>query len=119
MSTFLICTEVFNKRGGEHGRYFRFPLDAHNGDFDVKSRTAFNAFFNNPKKQRNWTPSREILYHVQDYSDYLLSQESWKKSPTRIKCKIEYEEPKLIELSSIFELFEAIGFNNKTKKYNT
>lgn len=114
--SYLFCSEVFcDKTGADRmGRLFRFPLDPGDGKFHYRARTAINAFFYG-KKKRNHNGS--ILYYAQDEEFYSLSEQTWKKT-----CELNnlpHTVRPVVELNSVFELFAAIGFDNKTKKYNT
>lgn len=99
----MICKELFLDDSQE-GRIFQFP----SGD-DYRSRRTINAFFFNLKKRNK---NKNILYLAKHEDEYKIEEQIWKKSFGK-----KYEAPKIIQLESIFALFEVIGYNNKTKKY--
>jgi len=107
----FIVTEIFLKKDCEHGRYFKFSVGRENY---YKTATALNAFFNNPHTHRNYK-KKEILYHSQLFEEFEMSNNITEKSYK--KLGIELRPKKLIELNSIWEFFEVIGFDNKTKKW--
>ena len=100
----MICKELFLDNSKE-GRVFQFPSGG-----DYRSRRAINAFFFNQKKRNK---NKNILYIAKHEDEYRIEEQIWEKSFGE-----KYEAPKIIQLESIFALFDVIGFDNKTKKYN-
>jgi len=110
----IFVSEVDLTRGCEHTRYFRFPLDA-DTDFCYKSRSMINAFAHSTKR-RNYKPTynkREVLYHFQYWVDHVRTLAIHERCGAKgVGSKVP-----LIELGSIKEFFEVVGYDYKRKKW--
>lgn len=111
-----IVTEIDLLNGREHLRIFKIPVDPA-GSFDYKSRTAINAFTHS-LKCRNYKPTKKKathLYHFQDQQEWDIARHCYMVSFGH--------DPRdsipVTECSSIFEFFKIIGFDNKTKKWES
>lgn len=93
---------VVDKKNGFMGiRFYEFPRDPI-GVNPYNARRAYNGFFNNARTLYNETD--EYWYDDNNILTLEEEREKWGELPT-------------IKLNSIYEFFEAIGFDNKTKKY--
>ena len=96
----------------KHLRYIHVDIDG-GKDFCYRGRVSSDAFFNNYKKERNKTKTR--LYTRRDKWEWEMSQKTFAKSCKR--CGAEMPEVEEVTVGSIWEFYELIGYDYKTKKY--
>lgn len=115
--TTIVSREISITENNKHLRYFTFPLPISTEPGYYRTILAFSAFFENSNKRRNWKPSwakPELLYTRCDLREFETYESICK---TTLGYDIHAEIPRL-QLNSVWEFFEAIGWNPKTKKWS-
>jgi len=87
---------------------YEFPLDEGKSGCCYRSRTSFNAFFYNSKKNRFIDKEQKLFYHTYSEREYTFHS------------KGEYQIFKNIpvqQCTGVYDFFEKIGYDYKKGRY--
>lgn len=112
MREFIVRQTDLTKERNRNAIYTLFLPDVSEKDF-YKQTKSLNAFFHNPKKKRNWSPDGR-LFTLLTLEEYEIDKEINEKY---LKLyDIKYTQHSGITFNGIYEFYNYIGYNGKTKK---
>lgn len=119
MPNIKYVTELDGARDYQPNLVFKFDLD--DGKiFCYRSRVSYNSFAfggrnNNKPRNRNNKFGKKLIYHCRDENDYKLTQQSFIR--TFEMYGGVYEEPPMVELKNLWQFYNVIGYDYKSKKF--
>lgn len=101
--------------GHKHLSYVKYDLDD-GKPFCYRSRTSHNAFFHNHKTNRNQTDRH--LYAAKHEVEHQINLDVWAEM-MREHPGLEdiYSKVPVVEVQNIWEFYELIGYDHKTKRW--
>lgn len=109
-----VFTEIDLENDCKHINYYVFPLDR-NMEFDSKSRNAMNVF-SSSSKNYNYSPKKKTairLFVDQRIKDFI----SEKIHNLNFFKEDIFSNVKIIYVDSIFDFFEKVGFDYRSKTW--